>query len=1119
MRVIFTLAAICLANFLACAQVNLTSGLVAYYPFNGTANDASGNNHHGQMMNGIQLTTDRFGNPNSAFLFDGIDDYISIKDDGSFSTSHFSLVLWFQTSSDALQNLVAKRDYSTVAFTGGAQYQFFINYPPYPGIGSNIVSNTSTCTNIPTSSYINTADWICKEKWHNAVITFDGARHKIYIDGILKKDEATTFNGMLTTCKSDLRFGNWFIADMLSFKGKMDDIRWYNRPLNQNEVITLYANYPKLVGVCSPTTNTSFLTPDTVCVNTPVQIANTSVGAGNFYWNFCVANSSSNPVGTNLGNFGFSLSVFIDYAKDGDNYYAFVTNNTPGKLVRLDFGNSLLNTPTAHDFGNLGGVIPSLCEGIQVVKNEGRWYAIIVGGSPVGRIVKVDFGTTLSNNAPIATNWGNIGDIAYPVDLHLFQSGDKWYGLTINAHTSTITRFDFTASFSNTPTGTNFGNIGGLNYPTGIFAVSRNGTWHAFVSNAGSGDGNSTNSSLTRLDFGNSLLNTPTGTNLGNPGGTLSSARDITLYQSCDEIFGFVINYSTANDIVRLNFNNSLTSVPSAVSIGNTGGLSFPHGLSKLFRVENDLYSFIANVNNNSITRLKFEGCNSASIANSTEEIPPAITYDRPGVYNINLTTNEGLSTQGSFCKQVVVLSATHTPLQSKSICSGDSVLLTSTSATGNNWNTGSTSNSIYAKQPGMYWVQSVNAGGCVNTDSFSLAVKPYPVVNLGKDTAICDNASLLLQAVNAGATYLWQNGQTGATINVQQPGLYHVTVTKEGCTAKDSVNISLLSLPVTSIMGQTVICKEGKTNLTASGGTAYTWFPSTGLSTASGASTTASPQSTTKYVVSVANEYGCTAKDSIIINVTPKPVFTAFSSKPVLCLGDTVSLTASGADSYAWTPSTSVLSPDSPSTAAYPTVSTRFKVVMEEARCGLKDSLYIHLPVVDKPSVQTTKSNDITCFIRQATLSTGGGRLYLWQPSTGLSDSTSSKPTVRINKTTTYQVQVTTAEGCQVKDSVTVYVNGGNDGSGFPVAGAFSPNGDGTNDYFGVRHWGAVDNFSLQLFNRWGELVFQTNNPAICWNGEYKGQPQPVDTYVYIVKAKTSCGAISRKGTFTLIR
>jgi hypothetical protein len=209
----------------------------------------------------------------------------------------------------------------------------------------------------------------------------------------------------------------------------------------------------------------SFIAPDTVCLNAPFTIQNTSETASSYYWNFCGANASTDPIGSNLGNFGFSTPVFSDYAKDGTNYYVFVTNNYPGKLVRLDFGSSLLNTPTAHDFGNIGGIIPDFCEGIQLVRNEGRWYALILGGKPVGRIVKVDFGATLANNNPVAINWGNIGDLAYPTDLHIFQNGDQWFGLTINAMNNSITRFNFTSSFSNTPTAVNYGNIGGLNYP------------------------------------------------------------------------------------------------------------------------------------------------------------------------------------------------------------------------------------------------------------------------------------------------------------------------------------------------------------------------------------------------------------------------------------------------------------------------------------------------------------------------------------------------------------------------------------------------------------------------------------------------------------------------------
>ena len=171
-------------------------------------------------------------------------------------------------------------------------------------------------------------------------------------------------------------------------------------------------------------------------------------------------------------------------------------------MVRLNFGNSLLNAPTATDLGNFGGIIPPGygAEGIQIVQNEGKWYAIIVGGyTPSGstpRILKIDFGANLANAAPVATNWGNIGTMSQPLDLHVFRENNNWYGLTINAENNTITRFNFTNSFDNMPTAVNFGGFGMLAYPTGIYAINDNGFWRVFVTNNGG------NSRLVRLDFG-----------------------------------------------------------------------------------------------------------------------------------------------------------------------------------------------------------------------------------------------------------------------------------------------------------------------------------------------------------------------------------------------------------------------------------------------------------------------------------------------------------------------------------------------------------------------------------------------------------------------------------------
>ncbi|MBI1344177.1 MAG: T9SS type B sorting domain-containing protein [Terrimonas sp.] len=220
------------------SQVNLNQGLVAYYPLNGNANDASGNGNTGVLQNGLSFINDKYGNPNSAAYFDGIDDYIAIADNGSFSTPVFSIALWFKSESSALQNLIGKRNYNPNP--GQTQYQFFINYPPFPGIGSNIVSSSESCSSFTVSntSYINTGEPLCPDTWYSAVVTFDGSFHKIYINGVLVKSVATSFTSM-AACNAELRIGNWWSGDLIPFKGIIDEVRWYNRALNKDEALAL----------------------------------------------------------------------------------------------------------------------------------------------------------------------------------------------------------------------------------------------------------------------------------------------------------------------------------------------------------------------------------------------------------------------------------------------------------------------------------------------------------------------------------------------------------------------------------------------------------------------------------------------------------------------------------------------------------------------------------------------------------------------------------------------------------------------------------------------------------------------------------------------------------------
>lgn len=899
-------------------------------------------------------------------------------------------------------------------------------------------------------------------------------------------------------------------------------------------------NCPLVVDSCNTRTLTpNFTIPDTVCVNTPVTISNTTSGATTSYWNFCVADIDKAPIATNLGNPGGFLAspTFMDYAQYNGNWYGIATNYQDGKLTRLDFGNSLLNTPSAVSLGNFpGALIPTniISEGIQIVFNEGRWYAIVVGSANTAgtepRIFKVDFGPNLTNTNPVVTDWGNIGNLAQPIDLHVFKDDNgEWYGFTTNSENNTITRFNFTSSFSNTPTAVNLGNVGNLAYPTGIFAINDNGFWRVFVVNGGDNTTTSGIFSLSRLDFGSSLLNTPTGVNLGNPGNTLQHPRDITIMRSCGQIVGFATNgHPSYNDVVKLNFNNDLTSTPSAVSLGSTGGTAFPHSISKLFRVNDDLYSFITNAtgSSNSITRLQFAGCTNASVASSTLFNPAPITYNAPGTYNINLTIDDGLATQNSTCKQVVVVPPlVHTPTQKVTSCTGATKIGTGVKGVSYLWNTGATTDSILVSDTGTYWVLTKRFG-CSNIDSFQVKLSNLAIKS-SNDTSICAGQKVPLQTTSiAGATYAWTpagsvsnatiyNPQSNALNNTTQ---FIVTVTDANkCVGKDTVLVNVNPLPTITRTRDTLLCHDKTLQLNASGGTSYQWSPAASLSNATVANPIASPAASTLYSLVVTNAAGCSKSDSVRVTIKPKPVF-AISSAVSTCTGTAVNLLASGGNQYSWLPATGLSNATSANPVANPGTSTVYTVKIVETTCFDSTTLSTTVSLLPLPAISATVSNEVTCTTPAANLSASGGVSYVWKPGLGLSDSIGATVLASPPANTSYIVKGTGSNGCSGYDTVEVKVSHTGD-LDVKLPNAFSPNGDGKNECFGITRYGSLlQQVDLSVYNRWGQRVFHTTDPANCWNGKFNGKLQPTGGYAYVLKANTFCGQVFRKGIVMLL-
>ena len=547
-------------------------------------------------------------------------------------------------------------------------------------------------------------------------------------------------------------------------------------------------------------TTADFKIPDTVCVNQNFTIQNLTTGGNTYYWNFCSGNLLNTPIGQNLGNQGnLNGPVYVAIAKDGNDCYSFITNHWDGTLTRNYYGNSFSNSPVSSvNLGNLG-ILPIKFEGIQIKKSNGNWYGLINGGMHSDNLFRLDFGNSLSN-IPVATNLGNVSSaLNTPHSIYTFQENGNWYSFIANNVPNTLVRLSFGNSLANTPTAINLGNIGAINGPVGLFPIQdSSGTWYLFVVNRG-------DNTISRLKFGNSLTNTPTGVNLGSLS-TLNLPRSITILRDCGQILGFVANEGT-NDIVRLTFPNGIESIPVEVSLGNIAVFNFPHNISDVFRTNDTLYALITNVSNNTLSRIYFPGCTDSSIPSSTVQNPPSISYNVPGTYNINLVVDEGLPSQANVCKQIVVIGQpviVIIPTNPTTICSGDQVTLTASGATSYSWSNGSGTTKSITVKPTSATTYTVtgNIAGCKGTAVKTITVNPDPTVSISTSVnPICAGTSTTLTASGA-SSYLWGNNMGTANPISVIPGsktTYTVTGTSAGCSGTANATVAVSAIPTAS--------------------------------------------------------------------------------------------------------------------------------------------------------------------------------------------------------------------------------------------------------------------------------------------------------------------------------
>lgn len=337
MKTIFSTAVLWLIFFVSQSQIP-TTGLIGNWQFNGNASDSSGNGNDG-VIYGATLTSDRFGNVNSAYSFDGMDDLIQYAISNlPVGSAPRSVFCWAKTLNDSNSFNEQKTlfHYGNIIADQRSAILIWPAFPDYIGQGNDVCYGCSGSTNVnqPASNLDST--------WHHIGFTYDSDTLKLYSDGVLSSYKLVTYNTQ-STGLFKIGFSDSSHYDGEPFIGDIDEVFMYDRALNQSEVTQLYTN--------------NVITTICASANLPVSLANGILA----WYPFCGNANDESGHGNNgsvsgalltSDRFGNSNSA---YQFNGTNDYILTSLMPPiGKSARtISFWarTNDLNIMTAADYG------------------------------------------------------------------------------------------------------------------------------------------------------------------------------------------------------------------------------------------------------------------------------------------------------------------------------------------------------------------------------------------------------------------------------------------------------------------------------------------------------------------------------------------------------------------------------------------------------------------------------------------------------------------------------------------------------------------------------------------------------------------------------------------------
>jgi len=381
-----------------------------------------------------------------------------------------------------------------------------------------------------------------------------------------------------------------------------------------------------------------------------------------------------------------------------------------------------------------------------------------------------------------------------------------------------------------------------------------------------------------------------------------------------------------------------------------------------------------------------------------------------------------------------------------------------------------------------------------------------------------------------AGATYLWNFGPNATPANAttagphtvvfSAPGLQTVSLTVTNADGSDtySQDINVVASPVLQISAVDAVCfgtPTGQATVQASGTGpfTYSWSPS------GGSNPTANNLFAGNYSVVVSNPQGCSSTATVTVG-SPSQITVNGSVTNTDCNVNNGAIVVNatggvGSYSYAWLPGGAT----TPALNNLPTGN--YQVTVTDANncsnfANFTVGLNNNFTVSVSPPVSTIEYLE-SVLLDVTIVPAIPGATYSWTPTAGLSCTDCPNPIASPIVNTTYVVTVTAANGCSQTAFATVNVE-------LPcgevfMPSIFSPNGDGLNDQLCLMG-GCIVSMTYSIYNRWGELVFTSNNQSECWDGSFRGKPAQPGVYAYKMRATLSDGSTKEEsGNITLAR